>query len=228
MVLVCGDAPQDGEWIADLVSTLGYTALRASTVDQALAQVGDARPDAIVIPLLDDAQHWVAGLAAPSESHGIPVIAVGPGDGGEGLLESLHDVLPGMRPGTVLVVEDDPALGEVLTQALSEDGAQPRLVRTAREAADAIRSTAPSVVILDLVLPDKDGFSVVEELRGEGLLSEVPLLVYTALDLSAGDRERLQVGHTEFHAKGVASPQDLRRRVAELLGRVVEGRGPGR
>jgi DNA-binding response OmpR family regulator len=106
----------------------------------------------------------------------------------------------------------------VLRQALTDGDGAPRLVRTARDALDAVRAATPRLVILDLVLPDDDGFSLVDQLRGDGTLADTPLLVYTALDLTAGDRERLQLGRTEFLSKATTTPQEVTRRVTELLG----------
>jgi PAS domain S-box-containing protein len=143
---------------------------------------------------------------------------------------SFHFTLPAARrhagkppaPGSILIVEDDPALGEVLRQALTSGDGAPTLVRTARDATDALQAATPRLVILDLVLPDEDGFALVEQLRGDGTLADTPLLVYTALDLTAGDRERLQLGRTEFLNKATTTPQEVARRVAELLGQPAE------
>lgn len=132
------------------------------------------------------------------------------------LLAEISDVVPALRPRTILVVEDDLALGEVLTRTLGHD-APVLLVRTAEEAIRAIRAEPPAVIVLDLVLPGDDGFSIVDRLRGDGLLADVPIVVYTALDLGAGERERLQLGRVEFLAKRSATPADVERRVAELL-----------
>ena len=146
----------------------------------------------------------------------------------EGKGTSFHFTLPAARrhagtparaPGSMLIVEDDPALGEVLRQALTSGDGAPRLVRTARDAAAAVQTATPRLVILDLVLPDEDGFALVEQLRGDGTLSDAPLFVYTVLDLTAGDRERLQLGRTEFLNKATTTPQEVERRVAELLRR---------
>ena len=95
----------------------------------------------------------------------------------EGKGTSFHFTLPAARrhagtparaPGSMLIVEDDPALGEVLRQALTSGDGAPRLVRTARDAAAAVQTATPRLVILDLVLPDEDGFALVEQLRGDG------------------------------------------------------------
>jgi signal transduction histidine kinase/CheY-like chemotaxis protein len=136
-------------------------------------------------------------------------------DGGR--LAELRAIAPAFGSGTVLVVEDDPSLGEVLTETLGHKEIATRLVRTAQDAVKEIRRSQPSVLLLDLMLPGKDGFTVIERLRGDGLLRDTHLLVYTALDLNQGDRERLQLGHTEFLSKATVTPQDIEQRVSELL-----------
>jgi DNA-binding response OmpR family regulator len=123
----------------------------------------------------------------------------------------------------VLVVEDDPDLGRLLTVSLGRDGRDVQLARTGREAREAIERAEPSLVVLDLGLPGEDGFSVVDWLRERGALSGVPLLVYTARSLGEDDRERLQLGTTEFLDKVEVPPDELDRRVNELLECVAGG-----
>ncbi len=142
---------------------------------------------------------------------------------GDGRFAELQAIAPVLESGTVLVVEDDPSLGAVLAEALGHREITTRLVRTADDAVEEIRRSQPSVLLLDLMLPGEDGFTVIERLRGDGLLTDTQLLVYTALDLNSGDRERLQLGHTEFLSKAKVTPQEVERRVSEL----VQGREDG-
>jgi PAS domain S-box-containing protein len=157
----------------------------------------------------------------PLFNSGLTLLMCGGGDhqhgGVEGRLAELRAMAPVLGSGGVLVVEDDPSLGEVLIGVFDKKGIDTQLVRTAQDAVEAIRRTQPSILLLDLMLPGEDGFTVVERLRGDGLLGEIPVLVYTALDLSPGDRERLQLGHTEFLSKANTTPQDIERRVSELV-----------
>ncbi|MGA2166006.1 MAG: response regulator [Solirubrobacteraceae bacterium] len=117
----------------------------------------------------------------------------------------------------MLIVEDDPSLGRILEETLNHQGVPTQLVRTAQAAVERIRHTKPKILLLDLMLPGDSGFTVIERLRGEGLLADTPLLVYTALDLNLQDHERLQLGHTEFYSKATSTPQDIQARVSELL-----------
>jgi len=132
-------------------------------------------------------------------------------------LAELQAIAPVFGSGTVLVVEDDPSLGQVLTETLIHKEITTQLVRTAEDAVEEIQRSQPGVLLLDLMLPGDDGFTVIERLRGDGLLNDTHLLVYTAMDLTTGDRERLQLGHTEFLSKANVSPQDIERRVSELM-----------
>jgi DNA-binding response OmpR family regulator len=86
----------------------------------------------------------------------------------------------------------------VFRQALTSGDGAPRLVRTARDAAAAVQTATPRLVILDLVLPDEDGLRSSSSSAAMAPWPTTPLLVYTALDLTAGDREPLQLGRTEF------------------------------
>src|SRR3984957_13930548 len=132
-------------------------------------------------------------------------------------LAELQAIAPVFGSGTVLVVEDDPSLGQVLTETLIHKEITTQLVRTAEDAVEEIQRSQPGVLLLDLMLPGDDGFTVIERLRGDGLLNDTQLLGYTAMDLTTGDRERLQLGHTEFLSKANVSPQDIERRVSELM-----------
>jgi PAS domain S-box-containing protein len=140
-----------------------------------------------------------------------------PNSNGTAYLAELQNISPALAPGAVLIVEDDPSLGQILEETLNHQGVPTQLVRTAQAAVERIRHTKPKILLLDLMLPGDSGFTVIERLRGEGLLADTPLLVYTALDLNQQDHERLQLGHTEFYSKATNTPQDIQTRVSELL-----------
>ena len=119
----------------------------------------------------------------------------------------------------MLVVEDEPDLARLLASHLEHRGYQVELARTGREARDAIERSEPCLVVLDVALPGEDGFAVADWLRRTGRADGVPLLVYTAVDLGPDERERLQLGNTEFLSKAATPPEALERRVTEVLER---------
>jgi PleD family two-component response regulator len=79
-------------------------------------------------------------------------------------------------------------------------------------------------LVLDLILPDYDGFAVVDWLRQHNRLCRVPLVVYTSKDLNNSERERLKLGQTLFLTKGRITPEQFEQRVIKLLGRIIRGR----
>ena len=87
----------------------------------------------------------------------------------------------GADRGLVLVVEDDPALGEAMVAFLGDEGIEARLARGGEQAMRMVDDLAPSVMVLDLMMPRRDGFSVLRELRADGRIQELAVIVVTAM-----------------------------------------------
>ena len=118
------------------------------------------------------------------------------------------------RPATplVLVVEDDPDLGGTIVTFLKEEGLEAKLARDGDQAMRMVDQLSPSAMILDLMMPRRDGFSVLRELRADGRIANLPVIVVTAI---FGLSERLYA--TELGAADyVTKPFEL----DELLERV--------
>jgi DNA-binding response OmpR family regulator len=112
----------------------------------------------------------------------------------------------------VLVVEDDPDLGDTIVTFLKEEGLDAKLARDGDQAMRLLDQLNPSAMILDLMMPRRDGFSVLRELRADGRIGNLPVIVVTAI---FGLSERLYA--TELGAADyVTKPFEL----DELLERV--------
>ena len=112
----------------------------------------------------------------------------------------------------MLVVEDDPDLGDAIVAFLKEEGLDAKLARDGDQAMRLVDQVAPSAMILDLMMPRRDGFSVLRELRADGRIGNLPVIVVTAI---FGLSERLYA--TELGAADyVTKPFEL----DELLERV--------
>src|SRR3954453_23020040 len=120
----------------------------------------------------------------------------------------------------VLVVEDDLDLARVMTTSLQNLGLQTRHTANGCAAVRLCERIEPTLIVLDLGLPDIDGFSVIKTLRRRANLRHVPLLVYSARDLGSADQARLRLGATEFLTKSRCSPADFEAQVIRLLGAV--------
>lgn len=120
----------------------------------------------------------------------------------------------------LLVVDDEPAILDVLATSLRFLGYEVTEVATGRAALTAVREQAPHLVLLDVMLPDLDGFEVVRRLRQGG--SEVPVIFLTARESGADVVGGLDLGADDYITKPF--------RLAEVAARVraVLRRGEGR
>ena len=90
--------------------------------------------------------------------------------------------MPGRtRKPLVLVVEDDPDLGDTIVTFLKEEGLDAKLARDGDQAMRLVDQLSPAVMILDLMMPRRDGFSVLRELRADGRIANLPVIVVTAI-----------------------------------------------
>jgi PAS domain S-box-containing protein len=138
----------------------------------------------------------------------------------ETLLNELARVLssPGEK-ARILVVEDDVDLARVIGAVFAKDGIEVMLVHTRQAALDACISFQPQLLVLDLSLPDGDGFNVVDWLRRHEDLAHLPLVVYSAREIAPQERTQLQLGPTHFLTKAKVQPQQLESLVLTMLRR---------
>ena len=115
----------------------------------------------------------------------------------------------------ILVVEDDPAVRNLIVAALEAHGLRHMAVETAHAAIAAASSQAPSIVLLDLGLPDMDGVKVVESVRA---WSGMPIIVVSARSEDADKIRALDAGADDYLTKPFLM-QELLLRVQHLLQR---------
>jgi two-component system OmpR family response regulator len=85
-----------------------------------------------------------------------------------------------MEAHRILVVDDEPAITDLVAMALHLQGASVEVAHTGDEALRAVHSFRPHLVVLDVMLPDLDGFAVLEHIRDDRRSSEIPVLFLTA------------------------------------------------
>ncbi len=138
------------------------------------------------------------------------------------LLKSLKQVLAkSSKRVRVLIVEDDIDLAQLLITLFERHKIETFLAKTGREAIRLSQEVNPDLMILDLILPESDGFAVVDWLQHHNHLCNTPVLVYSARDLDESEHNRLKLGHTEFLTKGRVTTQEFEQRVMELLQRIT-------
>jgi len=117
--------------------------------------------------------------------------------------------------GDVLVVDDDPDARERVRHVLERDGWTVAEAGNGREALDSIGQSLPRVILLDLTMPVMDGFSFLHELRARPEWRDIPVIVLSARDLTAAERQRLQSA-AQVMTKGEVSLRDVTANVRAL------------
>ena len=202
--------------ISDQLSEAGYLVRQVASAQEALAFLQQEHPDLIVLDVqLPDMDSWEL-LARIKHSDTamvkVPVVIVsvveerarGFSLGMAHVLqkpitrEALTSILSGFGlarkrgSATVLAIDDDPKAVELVAACLA--GANFRVLRaySGREGVEACRREIPDLVVLDLLMPDMNGFDVIAELAARSETASIPIVVVTGKSLSGDDRRLLQ------------------------------------
>jgi PAS domain S-box-containing protein len=218
----------------------GYNVIEASSGRETLAHVQRQAPRAILLDLtLPDMSGWEALRILKEEpaTSDVPVIILSAhaisksstlGLGADGwlqvpaqendLLDELASVLNRQKVwAEILLVEDDLDLARVISTTFERAGVHVLHAATRQAALELCASFTPSLMILDVGLPDGDGFGLIERLRHHPELHSLPLLVYSARDLTEPEREQLQLGPTSFLTKARVQAQEVETLVLAML-----------
>jgi CheY-like chemotaxis protein len=119
------------------------------------------------------------------------------------------------------VVEDNAAEQMSIGELLGHDDIEILNAGSGSEALSTLRQNPCDCVVLDLRLPDMTGFEVLEEMRNDSALSDVPVVVFTGRELSAEEDAQLHTMARSIVVKGVESPERLLDETALFLHRVI-------
>jgi len=126
----------------------------------------------------------------------------------------------------VLVVDDEGHITELVAMGLGYNGFEVERASTGRAALDAIEKRKPDLIVLDVMLPDLDGFELTRRVRqSEGAGTRVPIIFLTAKDTTADKIQGLRLGSDDYVTKPF-SIEELIERVKAVLRR-ASGAGPG-
>jgi adenylate cyclase len=237
-VLVIDDDATARELIADHLKAEGFSVVTAAGGVEGLKLAKELRPSAITLDvMMPDLDGWsvLATLRQDAELADIPVIMItivdehrrGIALGAAGYLtkpidrERLHRLVGRFRaqvpPTHVLLVEDDAVQRERMRGWLEGPQWSVQEAANGREALNRIQESKPDVILLDLMMPEMDGFAVVAALQKEAGWRDIPVIVITSLDLDAKDRARLNSGVQSVLVKERFQPAELVERIRRLV-----------
>jgi len=237
-VLVIDDDATARELIADHLKAEGFSAVTAAGGMEGLKLAKELRPTAITLDvIMPDLDGWsvLTALRQDPELAEIPVIMItivdehrrGIALGAAGYLtkpidrEQLRRLVSRFRapvpPTRVLLVEDDAVQRERMRGWLEGPQWTVREAENGRVALKCMQESKPDVILLDLMMPEMDGFAVVAALQKEAGWRDIPVIVITSLDLDAKDRARLNSGVQSVLVKERFRPADLVERIRRLV-----------
>ena len=142
----------------------------------------------------------------------------------ERLTGMLHNIC-GAAGRQALLVDDDDMMRRGIRLALEQDGWQVAEAENGRVALARLAETRPDVIVLDLMMPEMDGFEFLDEMRSRTEWRDIPVLVVTARDLTAEDRVRLSGGVERILQKGASELNELLLEIGRILpGSIVRSR----
>jgi len=107
-----------------------------------------------------------------------------------------------MKP-RVLAVDDDAEYSELITYRLAQEGCEVIVAANGLEGLNLARTEIPDVILLDLMLPDLDGFSVIQILRAQPSTRQIPVFIVSALDESWIQKRRKRLRYEKYFKKPV-------------------------
>ena len=109
----------------------------------------------------------------------------------------------------VIVIEDERNIIEAISFILSRDGWDVVTHSNGHDAIDAVRLRKPDIVILDVMLPGKSGFDILQEIRGDGELGQIPVLMLTARGQEKDREMALRAGASAYMTKPFSNAEVL-------------------
>jgi len=237
-ILVIDDDANARDIISNHLKSAGYDVITAAGGLEGLKRAKEARPIAITLDLMmPDLDGWavLAALRQDAELADIPVIITtildeqrrGTTLGAAGyltkpinrerLIRLLQRFRQPVRRTRILVVEDDDVQRERIRSWLEPQQWIISEAENGQVALERLKQEAPDLILLDLMMPDMDGFQLVARMQEDPVLQDIPVIVVTARDLTAADRERLNSGVQTVLLKETFLPAELVERIRRLI-----------
>jgi len=244
-VLIIDDEPSVRDLMSRALSSQDIYAVTASNGEDGLRQAHELKPDLIFLDvMMPKMDGWavLAALKADPALASIPVVMltiVGDREMGYTLGASEYLSKPidrallakmvekyCMKSSTrgVMIVDDDDATRQVVSRTLTRAGWTVVDAENGRVALERLKKFEPNLILLDLVMPQMDGFEFLAALRTDGVHANVPVVVLTSKDLTPSERSQLTGRVEKIVQKGDYSREALLREIKQLVALTESGK----
>lgn len=109
----------------------------------------------------------------------------------------------------ILLIEDDSLIVKIYTTRLKADGYEIVSAEDGEKGLEVAQQEKPDLILLDVMMPKVDGFTVIQTLRADEQFKNTPIIMYSNLAQEAESKRAIEVGATEFITKANISPTEL-------------------
>jgi len=243
-VLVIDDDNNAQDLMKKFLTKQGYTIIQAFSGKDGIVLANQHQPNLITLDvMMPEMDGWevLAELQNNDSTKNIPVIMLSMADepdigyslGATDYLTKpinwsrLSDVLSKYHidatTDAILIVEDDQITRDMLRKSLETNDYKVRTAVNGKKGLEAIQRSKPSLIILDLMMPEMDGFEFAEKLRENIDWIDIPVVVVTAKDLSKEDHKRLKGNVEAIMQKGSYSKNELLSEVSYKIKKLKKG-----
>jgi signal transduction histidine kinase/CheY-like chemotaxis protein len=237
-VLIIDDNHHDRKFLHRYLSGEGYNVVMAINGKQGLQMAKEIVPDMITLDvMMPEMDGWETLVALKNDPFlvNIPVVmssiiedrhlaqTLGAVDylskpvEKDRLLMVVDKHISKPTKGAILVVEDDPDALEITCDLLVQAGLSVHAAENGMEAIEIIEKSPPALILLDLMMPDMDGFEVIKKVRYHPQWALIPIIVITSMELSSAEHAQLSKQVQNIFQKGKYDLKDLLDEVNELV-----------
>lgn len=243
VVLTIDDDPNFLELLKRYLHKEGYQVVTASDGKEGLRLAKQLKPQVITLDVvMPQVDGWAVlnALMADPDTTGIPVIIISMTDDrslgytlgaseflakpiDRGQLQTIIEKYVTVQSSQpILVVEDDPTTREMVKKLLEKDSWNVALAENGSVGLQQLKAVSPQLILLDLMMPEMDGFQFLEEIRKVEEWKSIPVVVLTARDLSEEDRVRLNGSVERIFQKGAYRQDEILLEVHKLVQQTVQ------
>jgi CheY-like chemotaxis protein len=245
LVLAIDDDPQVIGLYERYLQNGGYQVVALTDPSKAVERVAELKPFAVTLDIMMpgiDGWQVLTALKTNPTTRDVPVLicsiieeqergfSLGAADYlvkpilEEDMIQALNHLNANGTIHDVLVIDDDPNDLSLMGKMLHDQGAyRPILAQGGHKGWEALANTPPQAVILDLFMPDMDGFTLLEQMRSNKGLRDIPVIVVSSGDLSAEQKQRLDSYGQQMLNKSTLSQKELINSIEQALNRIKAG-----
>jgi CheY-like chemotaxis protein len=238
LILVIDDDPLARQLVASFLTPEGFDVRGSDGGENALSLAAELQPDAITLDVLMPVSGWniLSDLKKDPRTADIPIVVVSVVDQKNAgfalgaadylvkpvsrntLLRAMRrQLVPAGRPHRILVVDDNPVDLHVMSEVLESVGFVPALASGGAVGLQMMRERTPDALLLDLMMPEVDGFEVLRSMKQDESLRSIPVFILTAKELTGEETRFLSHEAQALLSKAGPWKEDLLLRLRQTL-----------